>query len=72
MPGTSLIAFILAFQDIPDPDEGFAAWVVWVAVLAVIVGLYLLISRTRRKASEDYWRRRRAEEEARKNDPDMA
>ncbi|NNC73994.1 MAG: hypothetical protein HKN93_00650 [Acidimicrobiia bacterium] len=61
-----------ALQDLPDPEEGTAAWVVWVILLAVIVGLYMLISRTRRRASEDYWRRREAEEEARKNDPDMA
>ncbi|NNK91305.1 MAG: hypothetical protein HKO87_02630 [Acidimicrobiia bacterium] len=66
------LTVLTAYQDLPDPEEGVAAWIVWIVMLAVIIGLYLLITRTRRKASEEYWRRRQAEEEARKNDPDMA
>ena len=67
-----LVAYQSAYQDLPDPEEGLAAWIVWIGLFAVIVGLYVLITRTRRKASEEYWQRRKAEEEARKNDPDMA
>jgi hypothetical protein len=59
-------------------DEGFFAdcgtgcIFTFAAVGAVLIGLGLLIGRTKRRAEDDYWRRRRIEEERRLNDPDMA
>ena len=40
--------------------------------IVVEVGVYLLISRTRRRSAEDYWKRRQWEQDLRANDPDMA
>ena len=47
------------------PDD-LAGWVVWMAIAAVIVGLYLLIRRTQRRAHDEYWARKRREEQERK------
>lgn len=53
-------------------DGGFSAptdlvgWIIWVAVAAVIVGLYLLIRRTHRRAQDEYFARKRREEQERK------
>jgi len=51
--------------------SGGAETVVWLLVAAVIVGLYLVVRRTRNASRRDYLDRRRREEEMRKNDPDM-
>ena len=48
-----------------------ASGVVWGIMVAVILGLYFLIRRTRRRAAADYWDRGRREQEIRDNDPDM-
>lgn len=45
--------------------------VIWAIVGAVILWLYFTIRRTKRRASQDYWDRRKAEEDMRRNDPDM-
>ena len=52
------------------PDGGAEA-VVWIAIAAVIVGLYLIIRRTRLKTRDDYLSQAEREAEMRKNDPDM-
>jgi len=51
--------------------SGFAEVAVWFVVAAIIVGLYLVIRRTRNKARRQYLDRRQSEEEMRRNDPDM-
>lgn len=68
-------ALILAQSVIDEgffEDCGTGCILVFAAVGAVLIGLGMLISRTKRRAEETYWRRRRAEEEHRLNDPDMA
>ncbi len=52
------------------PDSGGEAFI-WLIIVAVIIGLYVLVKRTRARAYEDYWARRRAEEQRRRDDPDM-
>jgi predicted LPLAT superfamily acyltransferase len=55
--------------NVPD-DVGEA--IVWFAVLGVMVGLYLLLRSTRRRADRQYWEmRRQYDEELRRNDPDL-
>jgi hypothetical protein len=52
------------------PDET-SARIVWLVIAAVILGLYFFMKRARKNATEEYWARRKAEEERRANDPDM-
>jgi len=51
--------------------SGFAEVVVWLAVAAVIVGLYLVIRRTRARTQRHYLDREQREQQMRRNDPDM-
>ena len=55
----------------PIVPEDTSSRVVWAVIAVVILGLYFVISRSRKNASQDYWARRKAEEERRANDPDM-
>jgi hypothetical protein len=54
----------------PLPSGGAEA-VVWVLVAALIVGLYLVIRRTRIKSRKHYLDRADRETEMRRSDPDM-
>jgi branched-subunit amino acid ABC-type transport system permease component len=62
-----------------DPTGSIETWlptswaeaVVWVAIVAVIVGLYLLLRRTRRASRAFYLDPERREDEMRRDDPDM-
>jgi hypothetical protein len=45
--------------------EGAGSIFVWVFFLGVIAGLYVLVSRTRKRAEDEYWERKRQEEEHR-------
>jgi len=65
---TMLIAF--ADSDSIFPEET-SARVVWVAIGVVILGLYFLMKSARKKATDEYWERRDADEERIANDPDM-
>lgn len=51
--------------------EDTSARIVWLVIALVILGLYFLMKNARKKATEEYWARRKAEEERRANDPDM-
>ncbi len=51
--------------------EDTAAQVVWGLVLAVIIGLYLVIKRSRNRARDHYWESKQREADLRANDPDM-
>ncbi len=51
--------------------SGGAEAVVWVLVAALIVGLYLIIRRTRIKSRKHYLDRAYGETEIRRSDPDM-
>lgn len=50
-----------------DPRGQIAFWIIF----AVALGLYFVVSRTRRKAARQYWERHRTEDELRAADPDM-
>jgi len=63
-----LIAFADSNSIIPEETS---ARVVWAVIAAVILGLYFLMKSARRKATQEYWDRRKAEEERIANDPDM-
>ena len=63
-----LIAFANSDSIIPEETS---ARVVWAVIAAVILGLYFLMKSARRKATEEYWDRRKADEERIANDPDM-
>ena len=62
---------VLAQRDdgvIPDePGE----LVIWIIMAIVIYGLYRLLLASRRRASKAYFDSRKAEEDLRRNDPDM-
>lgn len=62
--------FTLAQTGFSLPDSGAEA-VVWVLVAALIVGLYLIIRRTRIKSREHYLNRAKREDQIRRDDPDM-
>lgn len=51
--------------------SGAAEAIMWVLVATLIVGLYLIIRRTRIKSRKHYLDRAQRETEMRKNDPDM-
>lgn len=52
-------------------DDGFylpsepGSILVWVVFGGVIAGLYVVVSRTRRRAEEEFWERKRREREER-------
>ena len=54
----------------PLPSGGAEA-VIWVLVAAVIVGLYLIVRRTRIKSRKHFLDRADRETEMRRSDPDM-
>lgn len=63
-----LTAFANSDSIIPEETS---ARVVWAVIAAVILGLYFLMKSARRKATQEYWDRRKADEERIANDPDM-
>ena len=63
-------AFVAQVVDLPEAGGG--AWFFWVLGAAVILGLWFVIARTRRRTYDAYWERKRREEQLRANDPDMA
>lgn len=66
-----LFAQIIAQEggfNLPSGGEAFF----WLIGAAVIVGLYVIITRTRKRSYNEYFERQRRAEEQRLNDPDMA
>jgi hypothetical protein len=51
--------------------SGGAETVIWLLVAALIVGLYVIIRRTRIKSRNHYLDRAKREEHLRRDDPDM-
>ncbi len=66
-----LLAVTVA-QELNLPDGGGLSIVVWLIGAGIILGLWFVISRTRKRNYDAYWERRRREAERRANDPDMA
>lgn len=50
------------------PEDAGSA-IVWVIFIGVVVGLYVLVSRTRRRAEQQFWDRKRREREEREGGP---
>jgi len=53
------------------PEAGGGEIVVWVILAVVIVALYVIITRTRKRSYRSYMDREKREAELRANDPDM-
>jgi heme exporter protein D len=64
------IAFV-AQETSTIPEAGSGAILVWLALGAGIIGLYILINRSRKRSYRDYMSRAEREAEMRANDPDM-
>ena len=60
-------SLLLALQSENDgvflPEDG-GSTLVWVLFIGVVAALYVLVSRTRRRAVDEYWERKRREDEA--------
>ncbi len=63
-----LIALTDSDQILPDETS---ARVLWLVIAVVILALYFLMKSARKKATREYWERRKAEEDRIANDPDM-
>ena len=59
-------------QQLNLPDDGGASWVFWLLGVGVILGLWWVIARTRKRSYDAYWERRKRDEQRRADDPDMA
>lgn len=59
--------FLLAMAQSTDEGiflpEGGGSTLIWVIFVGIIIGLYWTISRTRRRADEEFWERKRREDE---------
>ena len=65
-----VVLIALAQSDSIIPEDS-SARVVWAVIAVVILGLYFFMKTSRKKATEEYWARRKADEERIANDPDM-
>jgi hypothetical protein len=65
------VASLLAQETSTIPEAGGGAILLWVILAAGIVGLYVLITRTRKRSYRDYMSRAEREAEMKANDPDM-
>ena len=62
----------LIAQVVDLPEAGGGGWFFWLLGAAVILGLWFVISRTRKRTYNAYWERKQREADLRANDPDMA
>lgn len=65
-----MLQTLILLSDTIIPEET-SSRIVWAVVALVLLGLYQLTKRARKKATRAYWERRKAEEERIANDPDM-
>ena len=66
-----LAASLLAQETSTIPEAGGGAILIWLLLGAGIIGLYLVVNRTRRRSYGDYMSRTEREAEMKENDPDM-
>ncbi|GMQ92674.1 MAG: hypothetical protein BMS9Abin12_0151 [Acidimicrobiia bacterium] len=64
-------ASLLAQETSTIPEAGGGAIIVWVSLAIGIIGLYVVISRTRKRSYRSYMSRGEREAEMKANDPDM-
>jgi hypothetical protein len=65
------VASLLAQETSTIPDAGGGAILIWLLLGAGIIGLYVVINRTRRRSYREYMSRAERDEELKANDPDM-
>lgn len=65
------VASLLAQETSTIPEAGGGAIFVWLLLGAGIVGLYVVINRTRKRSYREYMSRAQREQEMKSNDPDM-
>ena len=65
------VASLFAQETSTIPEAGGGAILLWVFLAAGIIGLYVLITRTRKRSYRDYMSRAEREAEMKANDPDM-
>jgi len=65
------VASMLAQETSTIPEAGGGAIFVWLLLGAGIIGLYVVISRTRKRSYREYMSRAQREEALKANDPDM-
>ena len=65
------VASMLAQETSTIPEAGGGAIFVWLLLGAGIIGLYVVINRTRKRSYREYMSRAQREEELKANDPDM-
>ncbi len=66
-----LAASLLAQETSTIPEAGGGAILIWLLLGAGIIGLYLVVNRTRRRSYGNYMSRAEREAEMKENDPDM-
>ena len=71
MPAPALLLALITAQ-VNLPDGGGLSWLPWLLGAGVILGLWFVVARTRKRTYNAYWERRKREQERRANDPDMA
>lgn len=64
-------ASLLAQETSTIPEAGGGAIIVWVVLAFGIIGLYVVISRTRKRSYRRYMSRDERDAELKANDPDM-
>jgi hypothetical protein len=66
-----LAAPVLAQTEFSLPEGGGGEIIVWLLLAAGIVGLFLVINRTRKRSFKDYMSRAEREAKMKADDPDM-
>ena len=72
MPSAAMMHAQLVAQETNLPDGGGGQIVFWLIGAAVILGLWFVIARSRKRSYNAYWDRRRKEQQLKDDDPDMA
>lgn len=72
MPSTAVMHAQIVAQETNLPDGGGGQILFWLIGAGVILGLWFIIARTRKKSYNAYWDRRRSEQQLKDNDPDLA
>lgn len=72
MPSPAVVYTQIVAQETNLPEGGGGQVVLWLVGAGLILGLWLIIARSRKRSYNAYWERRRKEQQLRENDPDMA
>ena len=70
MTGQPLLALLQVSDDGVFLPENPGSTLVWVIFIGIIAGLYVVISRTRKRAEAEFWERKRRERDEQRNRPE--